>query len=375
MKAKITKSAIDRMQPMTVLWDTEVMGFGIRRHNTEGRHYLLRYRFNGRQTFRKIGRHGSPWTPDMARQEALRLLGLIVSGTNIAVAERQGDSFAQELSRYLASKQAALKPRAFAETERHLIKQAAPLHPLALTDVDRRTIAQLLSGIERNAGPTARNRLRSSLSAFFAWLIREGLLDTNPVAGTGVADEGASRDRVLTEQELKAIWNALGDDDASDIIRLLLLTGCRRDEISKLQWNEIDFDKALLVLPGERTKNKLRHELPLSPLALSILRKRHNQISAEGRVFRNISWSNAKAKLDARLNGIAPWRNHDLRRTCITMLCDKLAVLPHIAEAVANHQSGHKAGVAGVYQRAKYEAPMRDALQRWADYISAITRT
>jgi integrase len=369
--AKITKSVVDKMEPWTAIWDTQVKGFGCRRHGTDGRHYLLRYRFNGKQTMRKIGRAGSPWTCETARAEALRLLGLIVSGTNIAVAERKGDSFAQELSRYLASKQAALKPRAFAETERHLIKQAAPLHPLALTDVDRRTIAQLLSGIERNAGPTARNRLRSSLSAFFAWLIREGLLDTNPVTGTGVADEGASRDRVLTEAELKAIWSALGDDDASDIIRLLLLTGCRREEISGLRWSEIDWDRAMLVLPPERVKNSIRHEVPLAPLALEILERRGR--GKDGRVFRNISWSNAKQRLDAKLN-VASWRLHDLRRTCATVMADRLGVLPFIVEAVLNHVSGHKAGVAGIYNRAKYAEEMRTALQRWADHVEAITR-
>jgi integrase len=359
---------------MTVLWDTDVKGFGCRRHNTEGRHYLLRYRFNGRQTFRKIGRHGSPFTPEMARTEALRLLGLIVSGTNPNVVDRQGDTFAQELSRYLDSKRTALKPRAYANTEHHLRKQAQPLHALALADIDRRTIAQLLSAIERGAGPTARNRLRSSLSAFFAWLIREGLHDTNPVQGTGKASEGPSRDRVLTQAELVAIWRALAQDDASDIIRLLLLTGQRRNEIAGLRWSEIDWDRAMLVLPPERTKNKLRHELPLAPIALAILRKRW--ANGKGKendapVFRSPSWTHAKARLDSRLR-IADWRLHDLRRTCATMLGDKLGVFPHIIEAVLNHVSGHKGGVAGIYNRAKYADEMREALQRWADHVEAL---
>jgi len=131
----------------------------------------------------------------------------------------------------------------------------------------------MLSVVERSSGPIARNRLRSSLSTFFAWLIREGLLDANPVQGTGKASE-RRRDRVLLESELVAIWRALSEGDAGDIVRLLILNGQRRDEIARLRWSEVDFDRAMIALPPERTKNGLRHELPLAPPALDILRRR-----------------------------------------------------------------------------------------------------
>jgi integrase len=375
MIGKITKSSVDRMPPNSVLWDATVVGFGIRRHATERRHYLLRYRFNGRQTYKRIGTHGSPFTSEMARNEALRLLGLIVSGTNPAVADRRGDTYAQELDRYLEKKRRELKPATFAQTERHLRVQAEPLHSMELAKIERRTIATLLSEVERGSGVVARNRLRSSLSAFFAYLIREGIVDANPVAGTGIADEGGSRDRVLSEAELIAVWRALEDDDASDIIRLLVLTGQRREEIARLCFSEIDWDRALIVFPAERMKNNLRHELPLAPLALDILRKRANGKGNDAHLFRSLSWTHAKARLDAKLNGMAPWRVHDLRRTCATLMADKLGVLPHVIESVLNHISGHKAGVAGVYQRAKYAEPMRDALVRWSDHVEQITRT
>jgi integrase len=333
----------------------------------------LRYRFSGRQTFRKIGRHGSPWTPDTARAEALRLLGQIVSGANPAVAAHQGDTFSVELDRYLASKRTGLKPSTYANLEYHLRKQAVPLHNLALADIDRRTVAQLLSGVERGSGTTARNRLRSSLSAYFAWCVREGLLETNVVAGTGVADEGPSRDRVLSSAELAEVWR-----EGNDAIKLLILTGCRRDEIGKLRWSEIDFDRALLLLGADRTKNKRPIELPLSPLALAILRQRVGSQgtpkTANGNdapVFDIGSWSHCKAQLDKTLVGVAPWRLHDLRRSCATGMAE-LGVQPWIIENVLNHISGHKTGVAGIYNRSKNEGPMRDALARWAHHIAVI---
>ena len=205
MQGKINKISVDRLEPWTVLWDTDVKGFGVRRHGANARHYLLRYRFAGKQTFRKIGRHGSPFTPDTARTEARRLLGLLASGVNPAAQAPQSEDFASEVDRYLTHKQGL---KAFAMIERHLRKHAAPLHRLRLAEIDRRTIAVVLAGIERSAGPIARNRARASLSAFFSWLIREGLIDTNPVAGTGKADEGPSRDRVLTQTELAEVWRA-----------------------------------------------------------------------------------------------------------------------------------------------------------------------
>src|SRR5262245_7905630 len=125
-------------------------------------------------------------------------------------------------------------------------------------------IAIRLAEIEAGSGPAARNRVRSSLSAFFNFAVREGLIEVNPVAGTGKADELRSRDRLLSQPELTAVLSALGEDQFGDIVRLLVLTGQRRDEIGGLRWSEVDFDRGLIVLPPARTKNKRLHELPLS---------------------------------------------------------------------------------------------------------------
>jgi integrase len=371
---KITKSSVDRMPPNSVLWDETVVGFGIRRHSTHRRHYLLRFRFQGKQTFKRIGTHASPFTPETARAEALRLLGLIVSGTNPAQKnETGGETFGAEVIRYLTQRQANARPQTLKQLRLHLLKHCLPLHSLALAGIDRRRIAQLLGQIETGSGYVSRNRVRTSLSAFFSWLIREGMLDVNPVAGTGVADEGPSRDRVLTQTELAEVWRK-----GNDTIRLLILTGCRRDEIGKLRWSEVDFDRALLLLGPDRTKNKRPIELPLSPLALDILRQRVGPLDTpktaagnDASVFDVGSWSHCKAQLDKSLVGVAPWRLHDLRRSAATGMAE-LGVQPWIIENVLNHVSGHKAGVAGIYNRSKNEAPMRDALTKWADHVEAL---
>jgi integrase len=369
---KVTVSSINTLQGW--LWDAACVGFGARRQ-TKGVFYYLRYRHAGRQIMHSIGRHGSPWTPDTARNEARRLLGIVATGFDPCAQLRAGESFANAIERYLERKRSSLKPRSFEDTERYLRGHAAQLHKLGLDEIDRRKIATLLGQIETSSGPVARNRARSALSSFFSWCVAEGLLDLNPVTGTAKAIQNGSRERVLTQDELRQLWRTLPQINAgfADIIRLLLLTGQRRNEIGHLSWSEIDLKRGRLVLGPQRTKNSRTHELPLSRQALEILARQPRRNSTEF-VFSDKGyqdWDRAKQRLDRRL-GIAEWRLHDLRRTCATQL-GELGIQPHHIEAILNHYSGHRAGVAGVYQRAKYEPEMRDALQRWADWLEQIT--
>jgi integrase len=321
-----------------------------------------------------IGRFGSPWTVETARAKALELLGTLASGTDPFTQSLSAETFGAEIERYSERKRKSLKPRSFTEDQRYLRKHSAPLHKLRLAEIDRRTIAVLLGQIETSSGPVARNRARSSLSSFFAWAIQEGLNEANPVEGTGKADGETSRDRVLTQDELRKLWRNLGEDKFGDIVRLLLLTGQRRGEISALAWSEVDLAKGMIILPPARTKNNRLHELPLSRQALAIIERQPRRNSSEF-LFSDKQgykdWNTGKTKLDERIR-IAPYRLHDLRRTCATYL-GELGVQPHHIEAILNHYSGHRSGVAGVYQRAKYEPEMRAALQRYADWLDQIT--
>jgi integrase len=380
MIGKVTKATVEKLPLNSVLWDTTLVGFGARRQ-LKHVHYLLRYRLNGQQRFLSIGRHGM-WTPDTARNEAKRLLGTVARGFDPASERiRPVETFGAEVERYLTSKSTALKTRSLVEVRRHLLVYGKPLHALPLTKIDRRTIALRLAEIEQSSGGVTRNRFRSSLSAFFAWSIREGLTELNPVSGTGKANEGNGRDRVLSETELAAVLAALGNDDFSDIVRLLMLTGCRREEIGSLRWSEVDrtLGQEMIVLPPDRTKNGRLHQVPLSKQALAVIERRlHPVIVSRGQhklgefVFgrRFTTWSKPKEALDSRLN-IASWRLHDLRRSAATHMCE-LGAMPHVVEQILNHQSGSKAGIAGVYNKAKYTDAMRAALQTYGDYIDRL---
>jgi integrase len=377
--AKITRSVVDALAPGQMFWDTSLSGFGVRRQ-TKAPFYLVRYYFAGRQRFVTIGKHGSPWTVETARRQAKQLLGQIAGGKDpqaekAKAAVASAETFGAIIDPYLRHRQRYLKPKSFRDTERHLRQYSRTLHQLPLTEINRRTIAALLGKIE-TAGAITRNRTRFSLSAFFAWAITEGLIETNPVQGTAKVNEGGGRERVLTEGEIAKLWAALGDGRFAEIVRLLLLTGQRRSEIGKLTWDEIDFSRGMIVLPAVRTKNGRLHELPLSQQALAILQRQPRRnttpfLFSDTQGFN--SWDKGKTRLDRRLK-IAAWTFHDLRRSCATGMAE-LGVQPHIIEAVLNHVSGHKAGVAGIYNRARYESDMRDALQRWADHVDQITKS
>jgi len=174
---------------------------------------------------------------------------------------RAGETMAAILENYLVFKRAQLKPRSMVELERHLRKNCKPLHGLQLTKIDRRAIAARISAVATEKGGPTANRVRAALSAFLAWCIGEGLIDTNAVIGTNIHEENP-RERVLSGHELKRIWEALGSDHYAQIIKMLVLTGARANEIGGLRWSEIVGDE--IRLPPARTKNNSNRTIPIT---------------------------------------------------------------------------------------------------------------
>jgi integrase len=291
-------------------------------------------------------------------------------------AARAAETFGAYLLRHLAVQERETRPRTYKETKYRLERLAKPLHPRALADIKLRDIANLISSISENHGAATALGLHGSLVGYFSWAIGEGMLDQNPAVG---CNRPARKDRVrmLTEVELRTLWAALkDDDDYSDVVRLLLLTGLRREEIGGLRWSEVDLDDGTLDIPGERMKNHLPFLQPLSEPALAILRRRYAaRASQQDHVFGRGGfqhWSQARKALDARLGDPRPdWVLHDFRRTFSTVAHEKLGVLPHIVERCLAH-AGHQGGIAGVYNRAEYFDDKHATLTRWGDWLLAV---
>jgi integrase len=265
-----------------------------------------------------------------------------------------------------------LRARTIRISAYHLTKLWRALHKVPLGAIGRQVVAAHLRSIAGDNGRASANRARSTLSAMFAWAIGEGLCEVNPVIGTNTLDE-KPRERVLSDMELAAIWKACPDADYGRIVKLLMLTAQRREEIGALRWSEIDFDAKLITLPSTRTKNGRPHEIPLSDSAVAVLEGciRHRDLVFGARGKNGLAgWHDGKTALDNAC-GVKDWTLHDLRRTAATRMAD-IGVQPHIIEAVLNHVSGHKAGVAGTYNRSVYANEKRAALDAWANHLRVI---
>jgi integrase len=359
-----------------IFFDDELPRFGVRVRAGGSRTWLVQYAIGGKERKLPLGRV-TALDPSKARSLAKDVLARVRLGEDPLALKREAHARASEtlgaqLLRYLAFKQASLRPRSYAQVERHLTVHAKPLHnrPLASLASDRRGVAIVLAKVAEASGPVEANMVRSSLSACCRWLMGEGLLDGNPIIATNKAAQNGARKRVLSDAELKRVWTELDDDRYGAIVKLLVLTGLRREEIGGLRWDEIDLDRELIHLPAERCKNKRPHDQPLSSAAFAIIAA----LPREGdKVFAAFgSWGRAKERLDRKLgNAVAPWRLHDLRRLVSTTMHDKLGIQPHIVEHILGHV-GHQSGTAGVYNKADYLDERRRALEKWADYVEGI---
>lgn len=348
-----------------IQFDSDIAGFGLRMR-VGGKRVKRVWVFqdklkNGRHRRISFGDYPAMDVPK-AREQAEIFRGEVrlggdPAGDKVESQTRAGETFEACMELYLERRRndPKLRRSSYCEIERHLARNLKALHGLRIDKVDRRAIALELGKLVAN-GAVQANRTRSSLIAFLNWCAGEGFIDSNPAQLTNKTPEKA-RERVLSDAELRTIWHALRGGDFSDLIKLLMLTGQRAAEFGDLRWNEIDFDRAVVTLPPPRTKNGRWHTIPLSAPALSILKSRDPYPGRElvfGIGQGGFSgWAAPKRRLDERTQ-LPAWVIHDLRRACATGMAE-IGVQPHVIEQVLNHQSGTKAGVAGVYNLSKYE--------------------
>ena len=364
-----------------IFFDDDLPGFGLRLRDGGKRTWIAQYRVGAKQRRLTVGTVETTG-PEEARKRAKSILSKVHLGSDPQLEKtearaRAAVTFGSVVDSYLARYAAKrLKPGTLTDVDRYLRRHWGALSRLPVQKVTRADVAAGLAQIADDSGGFAANRARTALGSLYAWAIAEGLADTNPVVGTRKAIDEIARDRVLADEDLRLIWRRAGEGDYGAIIRLLIVTGQRREEVAAMTWEELNLDGATWRIISDRTKNARMHEVPLSQPALEILGARR-RFDGRALVFGSrgpfSGWSKAKASLNSRMSaalGRAPaeWRLHDIRRTVATRLAD-LGVLPHVIEAVLNHVSGHKAGVAGVYNRSSYADEKRAALTLWARHV------
>ena len=414
---KRTVDAIEKTDRTEFLWDDELRGFGLRITSNGAKSYVYQYRLGGREAPKKratIGRHGSPWTPTSARKEAERLAQLVGQGIDPAEHDRERRRQAVDLAFSTYAKlfvDGHLKSawKDWEIGDRLLTAEAVPvLKAKALPLIKRSDIAAVLDRM--NDRPAAARLAHATLRKLFKWAEGRGDLERSPMDGMKAPAGVAARDRVLSDDDLALAWRGAGTlgYPFAPLFRLLIVTGQRREEVSGLAWNELDRASATWSLPASRAKNGQAHIVPLSPVAIEVLDSLARTLTdasndetatdeplkwpRKGLVFTTTGktpvsgYSKAKARLDAAIatiaqkdaqaaggeaDAVAPWRVHDLRRTMATGF-QRLGVRFEVTEAVLNHISGAKGGVAGVYQRHDWKEEKRTALNSWGRHIVAI---
>ncbi|RYY26081.1 MAG: site-specific integrase [Sphingomonadales bacterium] len=411
---RINKSIVDEapLPPKgsrTIIWDTDVKGFGVRITSNGTRTYVLKYRTGGRDTplrWVTIGQHGSPWTPDKARKRAAELLIEVRAGGD-PVGERNAER-EQAKAAETERKEHLFSVMAEDWFEKHVERGGLrsetdirgvldrDLKPAfegkTIHEITRKMVTKALNDIGKRSGSAA-NKCHKWLRQLFNWLIKQGDIEHSPVANVAKPFPEPERTRVLNLGELVVLWVALDrmPEPFRSYYRLLILVGQRLREASDAPWSEFDFESGDWFLPSERTKSKRDHLVPMSEQALELLEDiQPDEKLRAGPVFTTngevgiSGFSKMKEAFEAAIietiaespaarelvgSAIAHWVVHDIRRSLSTG-CQALGVDLMHSEAILNHAIGKKgSGVARVYHLYDYYDEKAVALEKWGNLI------
>jgi integrase len=394
-----------------LVFDTKQAGFYLRKHASGRLMYGVKYTVSGK------ARRVDVWDVvkgnlATARKEAADVrakarLGIDVLADRQAAIEAQARtrSVLQAATEYLEARKGNVRPTYYTEMQRHLVggKRAngkawkaptwKPLHSRDIASIKRGDIVTILDDVATKCGAREADKAKVALSSLYAWMIDDkAWCEVNPVVGIRSRSTNDRRERTLTAEELREVWQALevAKGDFAKIVRLLMLTGCRRDEVGQLAWSEVlengsaGAEGARIELPGSRTKNHLAHVVPLAPLALQQLPGKHDGwafVFGRRAAHGYSGYSKSKKELDATIaanrkgkgvtDAMPAWCLHDLRRTFATMMRELRLADTHLVELMLNHISGTRGGVAGVYDRSERLEERKEGLTKWAEWIGA----
>jgi integrase len=383
---KLTAKSVETIKPAAdrqEIPDTLLPGLYLVVQPSGARSWAVRYRHRGRTRKHTLG----PFPRldlKTARDLGARALRAAAAGTDPATEKRavQPESVEAVVAQFIERHcKRNYRPRTLAEAERLLRLYAIDRWGRRpISSITRSDVRDLLDRLIAGGAPITANRTFSQVRKFFNWAAEREIVTASPCAGLRPPTTETARDRVLTDQELRQVWQAAGTMGGPfcAMVRLLILTGQRRGEIAGLMWSEIDLEKQLICLPRERVKNNRAHDVPLDAQAASLIQAmpRINDrfvfaLNSGGPIN---GFSKNKTQLDALLPAkMPPWTLHDIRRTVASGMA-RLGVSLVVIEKVLNHVSGSLAGVVGIYQRHEFADEKRAALQQWADHIDRLVR-
>jgi integrase len=348
-----------------IVWDALVPNLGVRVSDKGHKSFVLVTRYPGQvnPASRSLGQYGKI-SLEEARKLARDWHSLIRQGRDPAL--ERGETFAVIAEEYYAREGARL--RTAKDQQARLARAVLPvLGARPIGEIRRSEIIRLLDRIEDTSGPEAAHHCLTLISKIMSWYASRHDTFQSPILKGMGRTRGIKRDRVLTDDELRKIWEA-AEGPFGRMIKFILLTGARRTEASQLRWQEIDGN--LWTLPAARNKTKVDLVRPLSDAALAVLGPHSGEFvfSSDGR--HGISdYTHFKARLD-KCSGTEGWTIHDCRRTARSLM-SRAGVPSEHAERCLGHVIG---GVEGIYNRHKYQEEMASAYQALVNLIGRIIR-
>lgn len=383
MKRKLTTKFIEGQKPdpsKRLDFRDELMPGLVLRISTSGtKTFCLHKRINGKMRRLTIGRFPIMSLAD-ARERVRQVLYEIETGrfedrTGVEVETKPtiGEIIPDYIEKY-----AKVHNRDW-KRKQALLEKFDTLHDKRIDQIKRADVVKACDVIHKSA-PTSANRALAHLKHLMGWCVERGMIEANPIAGMKPLTKEKPRERVLTENELGALWAVCGDEGYpfGDCMKLLMLSGQRRAEVAEMRWSELDLKKRLWTLPSSRAKNGKQHTVPITDAMLEVLRKTPRFFNSDY-VFTTTGktpisgFGRVKDRLDKALpEGTEPWIIHDLRRTMSTNMA-MLGVPQPVTEALLNHKTGVVSGVAAIYNVYSYADEKREALETWNARIEEIT--
>jgi integrase len=384
-KLRLTKRAIDGLEPADkdqVFFDAELPGFGVKVTPAGRKVILVQYRYppgrQGKNRRYTIGAYGEGLTPDQARRIAVEVKGQLATGkdpvadreaiervalTAAAEKRRKAATSVEAIATAFIERHAKPNLRSWRDYEQMLQHHVLPTWgPRPITEIRRSDVTALLDALEHKRSKNLADHVLRIIRRIFNWhAARDETFSSPLVAGMARTSATArARDRVLSDDEIRALWQALERTPYpfGPFAKLLLLTAQRRDEVAQMRWSEIE--GGLWTMPRERYKTGRSNTVPLTPEVQAILaaipRASDFMFTTTGRTPIS-GFSKAKEILD-KTSGVSEWRFHDLRRTARSLM-SRAGVRSEVAERVLGHAIP---GVAGVYDRHSYVDEKRQAL-------------
>ena len=376
-EASFTDAFIKSLKPAATrydVYDKNLAGFGVRVSKSGTKSWVALSRNMQRKTRVTLGRY--PQMPlAAARQRAMNALLEMADGefkrsTNLQLFEHALDDWYEKDQR---------QNKSFIQVKNAMELHVRPsLKDFKLSNIEKRDIIRLIDRIAIKA-PTQANRVLAFTRRFFNWCVARDLLAVSPANGIAKAKTEISRDRVLSKNELTAVYNATFQMPYpfGPLFRILIFSGQRLNEVAGVKWSEIDLDARKWELPRDRSKNKASHVVHLSDPVLDELNAlagnaQHALVFTTTGTTPVSGFSKAKAKLD-QISGVSNWRLHDLRRSLATVATEELGFEPVVVDRILNHVNGSVKGIAAVYQKGQYLEKRKTVLDVWAEYIQTPT--